>query len=147
MRVEILEAEQEVVQIFRFLAFAKLPLDIIEISRLAVFILMKQRRRAFEELLDAIRFVQIKRREMVPHSMFLAELADACAVDPFRELIRKPRVEELARKVHVELRFHDSVAGETGALRVRRVTLAPLLAEAIRRLHDDRSLADLLVHI
>jgi ribose-phosphate pyrophosphokinase len=42
----------------------------------------------------------------------------------------------------------DSVAppSATAALPVRVVTIAPLMAEAIRRLHEDGSLADLLVH-
>lgn len=41
----------------------------------------------------------------------------------------------------------DSVAASADeGPRVRRVGLAPLLAEAIRRLHHDRSLGDLIVH-
>lgn len=42
----------------------------------------------------------------------------------------------------------DSVASPTAtaALSVRVVTIAPLVAEVIRRLHEDSSLADLLVH-
>ena len=42
----------------------------------------------------------------------------------------------------------DSVAppSATTALPIRVVTIAPLMAEAIRRLHEDGSLADLLVH-
>jgi ribose-phosphate pyrophosphokinase len=41
----------------------------------------------------------------------------------------------------------DSVAApEAGALPYERVPLAPLLADAIGRLHDDRSLSELIVH-
>lgn len=63
------------------------------------------------------------------HGLFVGEAVRRLAALPLREVL-----------------VTDSVAAQTGELRARRVTLAPLLAEAIRRLHDDRSLADLLVH-
>jgi len=41
----------------------------------------------------------------------------------------------------------DSVAAaDTGDLPLQRVSLAPLLADVISRLHGDRSLSDLIVH-
>jgi ribose-phosphate pyrophosphokinase len=40
----------------------------------------------------------------------------------------------------------DSVVSASGALPTERVSLAPLLAEAISRLHSDRSLSDLIAH-
>jgi ribose-phosphate pyrophosphokinase len=41
----------------------------------------------------------------------------------------------------------DSVAAEVGlALPIQVISLAPLLAEAIRRLHENRSLSDLIAH-
>lgn len=41
----------------------------------------------------------------------------------------------------------DSVAGgDTGSLPVERVSLAPLLADVVSRLHGDRSLGELIVH-
>lgn len=64
------------------------------------------------------------------HGLFVGDAVRRLAALPLREVL-----------------VTDSVAAETGTLRARRVTLAPLLAEAIRRLHDDRSLADLLVHV
>jgi ribose-phosphate pyrophosphokinase len=73
--------------------------------------------------------------------------ADEVVVAATHGLFVGEAVRRLAALPLSEVLVTDSVAGETGALRVRRVTLAPLLAEAIRRLHDDRSLADLLVHI
>jgi len=46
-----------------------------------------------------------------------------------------------------EVVVSDSVLPpESNGLPLRRVSLAPLLAEAIRRLHQDRSLTDLILH-
>jgi ribose-phosphate pyrophosphokinase len=64
------------------------------------------------------------------HGLFVGEAVRRLAALPLREVL-----------------VTDSVAAEAGTLPARRVTLAPLLAEAIRRLHHDRSLADLLVHL
>lgn len=55
-----------------------------------------------------------------------------------------PRLSDLP--IH-RIVMSDSVAGPTGSgLPLERVTLAPLLSEAIRRLHRERSLGNLLVH-
>jgi ribose-phosphate pyrophosphokinase len=64
------------------------------------------------------------------HGLFVADAMKRLEVLPIRGLV-----------------VTDSVASSTaGGLAVRRVGLAPLLAEAIRRLHEDRSLGDLVVH-
>lgn len=58
-----------------------------------------------------------------------------------------PAVERLALPAIKRIIVTDSVAlpgPRPGSLRV--VSVAPLLAEAISRLHDDRSLSDLMVH-
>ncbi len=56
-------------------------------------------------------------------------------------------VERLAALPLRQITVTDSVAlPATGALPLRVVTLASLLAEVISRLHENRSLADLLVH-
>lgn len=58
-----------------------------------------------------------------------------------------PAVERLRELPIGEIVVTDSVAAApTGELPIRRVSLAPLLAEAVRRLHTDRSLGDLIVH-
>jgi len=64
------------------------------------------------------------------HGLFVGEAVRRLAALPIRDLV-----------------VTDSVASSpAGELQVRRVSLAPLLAEAIRRLHEDRSLGDLIVH-
>ena len=64
------------------------------------------------------------------HGLFVADAMNRLAALPIRTLV-----------------VTDSVASSAAdGLAVRRVGLAPLLAEAIRRLHEDRSLGDLVVH-
>jgi ribose-phosphate pyrophosphokinase len=65
------------------------------------------------------------------HGLFVGEAAARLGAMPVRRLV-----------------VTDSVAAraEEDGLPVERVSLAPLLAEAVRRLHDDRSLGDLIVH-
>lgn len=64
------------------------------------------------------------------HGLFVGEAVRRLAALPIRDIV-----------------VTDSVASsEADGLRVRRVSLAPLLADAIRRLHEDRSLGDLIVH-
>ena len=64
------------------------------------------------------------------HGLFVGEAAQRLSALPVREVV-----------------VTDSVAScPTEALRVQRVSLAPLLADAIRRLHEGRSLGDLIVH-
>ncbi|HEU5041845.1 MAG TPA: ribose-phosphate pyrophosphokinase, partial [Gemmatimonadales bacterium] len=58
-----------------------------------------------------------------------------------------PAMERLARLPVSRLLTTDSVAAPAGGgPTLERVTLAPLLADAITRLHGDRSLAELIVH-
>jgi ribose-phosphate pyrophosphokinase len=58
-----------------------------------------------------------------------------------------PAMERLARLPVSRLLTTDSVAAPAGGgPALVRVTLAPLLADAITRLHGDRSLAELIVH-
>jgi ribose-phosphate pyrophosphokinase len=65
------------------------------------------------------------------HGLFVGDAGRRLAALPIRETV-----------------VTDSVAlSATDGLRVRRVSLAPLLAEAIRRLHEDRSLGDMVVHL
>jgi ribose-phosphate pyrophosphokinase len=55
-------------------------------------------------------------------------------------------VERLAALPVTRLVTSDSVLSSAGSLPVERVSLAPHLADAISRLHGDRSLSDLIVH-
>lgn len=65
------------------------------------------------------------------HGLFVGEAARRLSALPVREVV-----------------VTDSVAScPTEGLRVRRVGLAPLLADAVRRLHEGRSLGDLIVHV
>lgn len=58
-----------------------------------------------------------------------------------------PAVDRLAALPVSRLLVTDTVAGvNTGGLPVQRVSVAPLLADAILRLHDGRSLGDLILH-
>ena len=58
-----------------------------------------------------------------------------------------PAVDRLAALPVGRLLVTDTVAGvDTGGLPVQRVSVAPLLADAILRLHDGRSLGDLILH-
>lgn len=64
------------------------------------------------------------------HGLFVGQAAPRLAALPIRDVV-----------------VTDSVAScPADVLRLRRVSLAPLLAEAIRRLHEDRSLGDLVLH-
>jgi ribose-phosphate pyrophosphokinase len=64
------------------------------------------------------------------HGLFVGEALQRLAALPVREVV-----------------VTDSVASSAAdGPRLRRVSLAPLLAESIRRLHQDLSLADLIVH-
>jgi len=60
------------------------------------------------------------------HGLFVGEAVRRLAALPLREVL-----------------VTDSVAAQTGELRARRVTLAPLLAEAIMRIHKDLSISAL----
>jgi ribose-phosphate pyrophosphokinase len=58
-----------------------------------------------------------------------------------------PAIERLRGLPIKRLFYTDSVRGpDPAVVPVQRVSLAPLLADAIDRLHNDRSLADLIVH-
>ena len=64
------------------------------------------------------------------HGLFVGEAAQRLRALPVRRVVTT-----------------DSVAPAlTDGLPLERVGLAPLLAEAISRLHDNRSLSELLVH-
>ncbi len=80
-----------------------------------------------------------------------ALLAAGCVPDvtviASHALLVGPAVERLQRAGLRRLVVTDSVApARVGGLSLQVVTLAPLLADAIRRLHEDRSLSDLIVH-
>lgn len=74
------------------------------------------------------------RRDIVvsaSHGLFVGEAARRLSVLPVRDVV-----------------VTDSVAScPPEDLPVRRVGLAPLLADAVRRLHEGRSLGDLIVHV
>jgi ribose-phosphate pyrophosphokinase len=64
------------------------------------------------------------------HGLLVGDALGRLAALPLREVI-----------------VSDSVASNSSSpLRLHRVSIAPLLADVIRRLHEDRSLSDLIVH-
>jgi ribose-phosphate pyrophosphokinase len=71
--------------------------------------------------------------------------ADVVVAATHRLLVGKA-VERLAALPVKRVVTSDSVVSSPGPLPLERVSLAPLLADAISRLHGDRSLSDLIAH-
>lgn len=84
--------------------------------------------------------------EAACHALVAAGCAPGVVVSSTHGLFVGPAIERL-RALHVRsFVVTDSLARRASALAIETVTVAPLLTDAIERLHDDRSLSDLIVH-